>query len=302
MGQAVNPAIYADSSIFVAWAVSCDLERGVGLITRPDSILVSHGGAADATGRAEGLTVSLGDGGSATLRFERPVINEAGADFAVFENNFDGAFLELAFVEVSSDGQNFLRFPARSLTPVNEQIGPFDIMEPDNIHNLAGKYRAGWGTGFDLEELKDVSGLDIQHIVAVKIIDVIGILDDSLGSKDASGSLINDPFPTPFESGGFDLDGVGVIHQSQEITAVMADGSDLKVYPNPCSTELFVEDQGKSFQRWTLCDMHGRMLMEGKFDDPRQRIFLGDISQGVFFLRCESQNTSTLKRILKTAR
>ncbi len=308
-GQPVNPAIHADSSLIVAWAVSCDLERGPGLITHPDSIEVTYGEAVHATGKAGNEVVSLGDGGIATLWFERPIIDGPGADFAVFENSFDGAFLELGFAEVSSDGRNFVRFPSQSLTPVDVQVGPFDIMDPENIHNLAGKYKAGWGTAFDLKDISDSSGIDLNRITAVRIIDVVGILDDSLGSRDASGRLINDPFPTPFESGGFDLDGVGVIHQSQEITAVIAEESTLmtsestlKVYPNPCTGELYLEDPGGTFRRWTLYDAYGRVLRNGKFYGQRQRIVLGDIPQGIYLLRCEAQHTSIVKRILKTAR
>ena len=108
---------------------------------------------------------------------------------------------------------------------------------------------------------------------------------------------------------GFDLDGVGVIHQFQGITAVMADESTpmasestLKVYPNPCTRELYLEDTGGTYRQWTLCDVFGRVLRNGKFTGQRQRIVLGDIPQGTYLLRCETQQTSTVKRILKIAR
>jgi hypothetical protein len=41
------------------------------------------------------------------------------------------------------------------------------------------------------------------------VIDVVGINDPLLGSHDSLGNLIIDPFPTPFPTGGFDLDAVG---------------------------------------------------------------------------------------------
>ena len=61
--------------------------------------------------------VSLGKGGSITLSFDPPVSNGDGWDFAVFENGFEDTFLELAYVEVSSDGVVFVRFDNASLTP-----------------------------------------------------------------------------------------------------------------------------------------------------------------------------------------
>jgi hypothetical protein len=63
------------------------------------------------------------------------------------------AYLELAFVEVSSDGINYFRFPATSLTPTDNQVSNTAYMNAANINNLAGKYIGGYGTPFDLDEL-----------------------------------------------------------------------------------------------------------------------------------------------------
>ena len=295
-----NPAIHADSSIITAWAVSCDLERGPGLITHPDSIEVTNGEAASATGKSDEVGVSLGDGGRATLWFDRPIANGPGPDFAVFENSFDGTFLELGFVEVSSDGQNFTRFPSESRTQTDSQVWTFGTLDPMDIYNLAGKYKAGWGTSFDLAELEDIPGLDIERILAVRIIDVIGILDDSLGSKDATGALINDPFPTPFESCGFDLDGVGVLHQVPLSEKASGAGTSLRIYPVPCMSELYVEDPDESYQYWVLLDLNGRTLKQGAFHGQRQEIGLEGIPPGSYFLRCSSGQTITIRRVIKT--
>ncbi|MEZ4549679.1 MAG: hypothetical protein R2874_04140 [Desulfobacterales bacterium] len=51
--------------------------------------------------------VVLGRGGSIILTFDPPVENGEGWDFAVFENSFNDFNLELAFVEVSSNGTDF---------------------------------------------------------------------------------------------------------------------------------------------------------------------------------------------------
>ncbi|MDA3833964.1 MAG: hypothetical protein PF495_11260, partial [Spirochaetales bacterium] len=63
--------------------------------------------------RASGTSydvVSLGRGGSITMTFDPPVENGNGWDFAVFENAFNDYNLELAYVEVSSNGNDFVRF------------------------------------------------------------------------------------------------------------------------------------------------------------------------------------------------
>jgi hypothetical protein len=212
-GQPGTTAMYKDSSAFVAWATTCIIKRGWQNIADTSLGKTTVGTTVDATQKAgTNGVVSLGDGGSAILTFSGEIYNGPGPDFAVFENSFSDDFLELAFVEVSSDGENFYRFPSHSLTQDTLQIGSFGTINATNIHNLAGKYRALYGTPYDLEDLNGIPGLDINHITHIKITDVIGSIDTLYATYDSFGNKINDPYPTPFASGGFDLDAVGVIH------------------------------------------------------------------------------------------
>lgn len=214
VGQEGTTAIHKDSEQFVSWATGIQLTRGYTDISNPVAF-ASHGYPALGIHKAEGGSmevVSFGDGGEAILTFDRPIVNGDGYDFAVFENSFDDSFLELAFVEVSSDGVNFFRFPCVSLTSETEQVGGFGKVDPTNIHNFAGKYRQGYGTPFDLEDVAHNEGLDVNNIRFVKLIDVIGCIDDEYATYDSEGHKVNDPWPTDFHSGGFDLDGVGVIN------------------------------------------------------------------------------------------
>jgi hypothetical protein len=179
----------------------------------PDSGLAISGSPEAALGPAtENGVVSLGDGGWICLEFPGLVRNGPGPDFAVFENGFSDSFLELAFAEVSSDGKTFVRFPAVSLTQTAVQTGPFGLLQGNLLHNLAGAYRAGIGTPFELDELEGMAGIDLQAIRYIRIRDVVGSIDPALGSRDSRGNLVNDPFPTPFPSGGFDLDAVAVLN------------------------------------------------------------------------------------------
>ena len=204
---------------FAGWATTAtSLVRGPMDIANPAGGFASVGTAASALGARDGSVVSLGDGGSITLGFANPIRNGAGADFAVFENGFaiSGTpyiFAELAAVEVSSNGKDFFRFPSVSLTPTDVQLGAFDGLDPTDVHNLAGQFGGGEGTGFDLQDLGGLSSsLDADRATAVRLVDVVGRVDPRYGTRDSLGNLINDPYSTPFASGGFDLDAVGVIY------------------------------------------------------------------------------------------
>ena len=214
-------AMHADSSAFVAWATGCVAEPGPMNITNPSAGTAGAGWpASNVIGYPQGTmgVTCLGDGGMATVTFASPICNLPGPDFAVFENGFANAqnpdmwFLELGFVEVSSDGVNFFRFPAYSNTQTTTQIGGMGCIDPAQIHNLASKYGAMYGTPFDLDEVPDNPLLDKNHVTHVRVIDVIGNIDPAYATYDCQGHPVNDPWPTPFASCGMDLDAVGVIH------------------------------------------------------------------------------------------
>ncbi len=234
-GEVGSTAIAHDSSILVAWATGCTVQRGPMDNSQPNLGAVNAGTAQQATGAAgDGFTVSLGDGGSATLVFARPIRNGVGADFAVFENGFSNTFLELAFVEVSSDGQHFVRFPAVSNSDTSTQIGTFGAVNPRHLYNLAGKYRARFGTPFDLEELRaDSAVLNLQAVTHVRLVDAVGSIQAAYASRDSRGHPVNDPWPTPFASSGFDLDAVGVIHEGIHNNLVKLPVITVAFFPNP---------------------------------------------------------------------
>jgi hypothetical protein len=257
-GYPGSTAIFRDSSVFVGWATSCNLQLGWQNMADTTFGKADAGTAASATGRAgENGTVSLGDGGTATLTFASSIFNGSGADFAVFENAFIDSFLEFAFVEVSSDGSRFVRFPAISNIQDTLQTPAFGLSDCSLLYNMAGTFRVNFGTPFDLEELKDSTGIDVNDIRYVRIVDAVGSIDPQYATYDINGKMINDPWPTEFPSSGFDLDAVGVIHQNP---LAVNNFSNLKysLYPNPVSSKLFIEGD---FDACKLVDAQGRQLL-----------------------------------------
>jgi hypothetical protein len=241
VGTSGTTAIHKDSSIFIAWATQCTVIRGYADIANPTLGTVSFGQDTLALGKADSKVVSLGDRGSAIVSFALPIKDGAGFDFAVFENAFNDTFLELAVVEVSSDGIHYFRFPAYSNTQTSTQIGPFDNTgDPTKIHNLAGKYRVLYGTPFDLAEIPDNPLLDKNNVRYIRVIDVVGSINPTYATYDIQNNPINDPYPTAFATGGFDLDAVGVIHANTNSIGDFLFQKNLSVYPNPCVNEIFI--------------------------------------------------------------
>ncbi len=180
--------------------------------------------------------------GRITLSFDEPIRQQDGYEFVVFENGFTSdvsletgsvagqMFAELGYVEVSTNGVDFARFDAVSLTP--EAVGSYGTMEISNVYNLAGKHPNGTGTPFDLQEITGepnvVSGLvDINDIRYVRIIDIPGsgdFYDQAAAHIDpASGAVreyYSDDHPiydawVTFGSGGVDVEAVGVLEEQK---------------------------------------------------------------------------------------
>ena len=295
-GTSGTKAIKKDSSIIVGWANGIELKRGLINISNPSAGYASFGDKLDAINPSEKTTngvVSLGDSGVAILTFERPIKNDLGPDFAVFENGFEDNFIELAFVEVSSDGLHFFRFPAISEAPITTQIGPFSMSDCRYFNNLAGKYRIGYGTQFDLEELEGINGLDVSKITHVKLIDVIGSIDPHFGSVDSHGTLINDLFPTEFPSGGFDLDAVGVINQGP--LGLKEIDLSYSIYPNPANAILTIDIKQHSQLR--VLDISGKEIYRKEI----QTIELLDVSQfnsSILFIELSNKDVFKVEKII----
>lgn len=309
-------AMHADSSAFVAWATGCSVERGPKRIDKPYGALASFGEESLALGRPGGTmdVVSLGDGGTATLTFDSPICNAQGPDFAVFENGLHPDtdptmtlyFLELAFVEVSSDGEHFFRFPAVTHVQTETQLENADAIDPSQIHNFAGKYEAMFGTPFDLDEVEDNPLLNKNRVTHIRLIDVVGnidtlyaedaegnVIDTIYPTRDSQGHIVNDPWPTGFKSCGFDLDAVGVIHDLAHNDVIEKEDDFVTLYPNPVKDRLFVKTD--NLQSVEVYNLLGQKVM----DSAEYVIEMGHLDKGLYFVRVTVEGCAVTKRVVK---
>ena len=298
-GAAGTTAIHKDSPLYVAWATGITVERGFVNITNPNltangSNKATFGLPSDALGFPDGGVVSLGDAGYAILTFASPIYDGEGFDFAVFENG-GPAFLELAVVEVSSNGQDFFRFPAHSQTQTTTQIGGFSTPSATYLHNIAGKYSANFGTPFDISEIPDNTLLDKNNITHVKVIDVVGSIDPDYATLDAFGNAINEAHPTPFHSCGFDLQAVGVINQATLSRDDFAKNS-IKIYPNPAKDYFTIKLDEQA--QVTLYDNTGRIILHQTIQ-PNEHITTANLSSGIYVVQViAAQGKKTTQQLI----
>ncbi len=243
---------------FVAWATEVvdyspapglnaiwtDPQKALGPTTGSHIDVVSLGDL-DASQIAAGVSP-----GQITLRLGAPARDGAGPDFAVFENGMPNLaassfFGELAYVEVSTDGATFARFPSVSLTPspvgAVEEAPHYGCIDPTDVYNLAGKHANGydsvygyslsWATPFDLADLAgtdEVTGgiVKLHEINYVRLVDIPGSGDfrDEAPAADPENYAHDHPVYDAWVttgSGGFDLEAVGVLNVPEPASAAL---------------------------------------------------------------------------------
>ncbi len=290
-----STAIHKDSAFFVDWASNCTINRGWMNIADTTLGKVTSGTNLSALGIPDADVVSLGDGGEAIYFFSNPIINGPGFDFAIFENGFRSpadsnlSYMELAFVEVSNDGVNYKRFAANSHMDSSIQTAGYgQYTDCRLVTGLAGKYIANYGTPFDLDEFLSLSSININDIHYIKIKDVVGSINRNYCSYDAQQNVINDPYPTDFITGGFDLEALGIIHQLYP-TSVSNEGKEnvISVYPNPCQNQLQFQSNEK-IKTVSVISIDGKIVLQ--FNEMNQNnLDVSSLKVGIYLLKIETE-------------
>ncbi len=200
---------------------------------------------------------------------------------------------------MSSDGGNYFSFPATSNTDASIQTGSFDLTDPTKINNLAGKYRANYGTPFDLSDIPDNLLLNKQAITHVKIIDVVGCIQDAYCSRDKNNNKVNDPWPTAFGSGGFDLDAVGVIHQQGTPSSLSEKAFALKtvLYPNPASDQLYIRVETNEDYVVTVINVLGEVVMQAS---NAKSLSVSELKEGVYTLEITTAEKRSVQKFIRS--
>ena len=296
-------AIHKDDLSITNWATNVTITRGYKDIANQAGGFVTFGEAVNAIGNTPNI-VSLGDGGQAVLSFDSVIINGNGFDFVVFENAFfeeegsETAFLELAFVEVSTDGVEYVRFPSVTEIPSDIQIGGFEYMNARYVGNFAGKYIHPYGTPFDLDDLLElVNGttVNLDNINYIKLIDVVGTINPTYATHDSLDNIVNDPYPTNFISGGFDLDGIGIINS---VTVGVSDNTiqTINIFPNPSSDILHISSNNLKINKIRIYSMDGKLLFTTKY---KESINIGQLQKGLYHIQLLTDSSLIFKKFLK---
>jgi hypothetical protein len=152
-----------------------------------------------------------------------------------------------------------------------------------------------------LQELVGINELNTDSITHVKIIDVVGSLLNEYCSRDAMGRKINDPWPTPFASSGFDLDAVAVIHK---LPASMNDknSNQISVFPTIFNVNAPIKITGLNSEqeyKIKLLSLNGIEINSLHISHSESALFFSkNLFNGTYLLQITSSDSHQLFKLI----
>ena len=198
---------------------------GFGLGSYPYNVLGPPNGSANPNtpNFSEADLLSLGDGGSIVLKFNRNrIVDGPGPDIAIFENPLqpigspDQSFAETAVVSVSDDGTSWVTFPFDFVPPTTGTL-----LDNWNYQGLAGVNPVFSSPTNGISPFDPaVSGGDFFDLAQVGMTQARYVRIQDTGTTgptqtvDGDGEIVDDPGKHFAFVGtvGFDLDAVAAIH------------------------------------------------------------------------------------------
>ena len=218
--------------------------------------------------------VSLGFGGSITLKLNRSITNGPGPDLRVVETSFNDAnrpceaYPELADVAVSADGTNYVTVAEAGCKEIEV----------------------------------DLSGSGINEVQYVRITDVSNPNHNAKFGGTADGYDVDGVMQIlPASPNGRQADFVARTNRVPD--EVSDDLLDLSMYPNPVSDALNIrlsEGEESSVVQVTILDLAGRWVSSDELSLENQRATyqLSHLKPGIYLIRFQTSGQTVTERLI----
>lgn len=91
--------------------------------------------------------------------------------------------------------------------------------------------------------------------------------------------------------------GFGLVYQDEPLGVETFDISDVSIYPNPASDELFLKSENIDITQVHVFDISGTKVLE--FSENNDRIDVSALAQGLYFLEITSDGKKHLQKFIK---
>lgn len=138
----------------------------------------------------------------------------------------------------------------------------------------------------------DSSVVDVNAITHIRITDVVGNINPNYATYDSYGNAVNDPYPTAFPVGGFDLDAVAVLKEWLINSADNLEETTVQMYPNPVRNTLYVSGA----ESVAIFNMQGQQILYVK---NINNVDLSDFESGFYIVQLKVLDRVVVKRLVK---
>lgn len=90
-----------------------------------------------------------------------------------------------------------------------------------------------------------------------------------------------------------------IVYECVGINSLSSNNNDLKVYPNPSSSDITVELKKDGIYKIELIDVTGKVVLVKSTEEEKLNLNINFLSNGVYYLKAKSQNTMNVVKIIK---
>jgi len=90
-----------------------------------------------------------------------------------------------------------------------------------------------------------------------------------------------------------------IVSECVGIKSLSSNTNDLKVYPNPSSSDITVELKKDGIYKIELVDVTGKVVLVKSSEEEKLNLNINFLSNGVYYLKAKSQNTMNVVKIIK---
>ena len=108
--------------------------------------------------------------------------------------------------------------------------------------------------------------------------------------------MINDPYPTDFAAGGFDLDAVAVFDDSKKLSIEDLQSEQFHVFPNPASRHETLNVGVRNFEKLEIINLVGQVVFNGKSN----HIPLYQFAPGYYTIHVTTDSKTIIHNLLIT--
>ena len=80
---------------------------------------------------------------------------------------------------------------------------------------------------------------------------------------------------------------------------IMSQSSDVSVYPNPATSEIFIKNNTETIQSITIFDAQGKQVMKQEIKNNETKLNIGNLESGIYFIETKTEKGVERKKLVK---